>query len=693
MIYSKGDGGHGFLPRIVAGSGIGLCLLAQFVCGIAAAAELPQAGGLESLPQPRRQTVDLLNPGFEDESDGWDSRSQGAFEVVQSGARTGQNCLRFDAAATTRYTPSVRQAIRNVQPGVYTLRFWLKLNDVRAPDRGVAGLRVGIEYQRAGGQRARGTTEVFNGTFDWRPVQVGVLLPNDVKDDSVHISIHRYNKPPGGEAFIDDFTLEREVPPPVETFLRFPNYRGYLPEDGPQTVRLWVKVNETETNEPVQIDVTNCDNGTKVASRVFESTDQEGVIEFDAADWPLGRYAVRAMLGEYEYPAYFVQKISAEQRKAFDVWFDEHNVLHLHGKPVFPLALYNTVRQFAVVDDAEIARLDKMAEAPVNLNVNYTWWPSTIETRRSYLSEMQKRGIFYLDTLMPFVPGYVKLSADAFPIGNELIPELGGRLDTQQNCDQFVDRLARQMREMPGHAGWYVMDERPFDRVPTIFHQYCLLRRADPTHPTYGVSNKAAELFKWRDTFDVFGMDPYPLMNMKAGRPLSLAGEEARVSCEATQGSRPLWMVIQFFQGWSTDRWPTEEELRTMSLMAVTEGARGLFYWSFGIRALLWVKDPQEREEYWQRLVAVTKELKSLEPALVAPDAPELVKSVSDEQIRWRARVADGKWYVFAYRPAKHFDERANGDPLAVTFTLKDGQRVRKTFGPDTADWFEVTPE
>lgn len=118
----------------------------------------------------------------------------------------------------------------------------------------------------------------------------------------------------------------------------------------------------------------------------------------------------------------------------------------------------------------------------------------------------------------------------------------------------------------------------------------------------------------WRDTLDVFGMDPYPLMNMKAKRPLSLAGGEIRVSGEAPQGSRPLWMVIQFFQGWATDRWPTEKELRTMSLMAITEGARGLFYWSFGIRALLWVKDPQKKEQYWQRLVAVTHRWTYLEP-------------------------------------------------------------------------------
>lgn len=222
MTHTTGGGWHCSVPQIAAGGGAALILIGLFACG-SAAAELPQAGGLESLPQPRTQAVGLLNPGFEDDFDGWDSRSEGAFEVVPSGARTGNKCLRFDATASTRYSPSVRQTIRDVRPGIYTLRFWLKLNDVKAPERGVAGLRVGIEYQRAGGQRARGTTEVFNGTFDWRLVQVSVLLPRDVKDDSVQISIHRYNKPPGGEALIDDFTLERELPPPVETFLRYPN--------------------------------------------------------------------------------------------------------------------------------------------------------------------------------------------------------------------------------------------------------------------------------------------------------------------------------------------------------------------------------------------------------------------------------------------------------------------------------------
>jgi hypothetical protein len=159
---------------------------------------------------------------------------------------------------------------------------------------------------------------------------------------------------------------------------------------------------------------------------------------------------------------------------------------------------------------------------------------------------------------------------------------------------------------------------------------------------------------------------------------------------EAVQNSRPVWTVLQFFQGFSRDRWPTEEELRTMSLMAITEGARGLFYWSFGMRALATVRDEKTREEYWQRAVRVTREIKSFEPALLAPDMPSLVRSVSDGRIRWRARATGKKWYVFAYMPAKKFGEGKETTPIDVTFTLKDGQTVRKAFRPDIADWFSV---
>ncbi len=656
---------------------------------------LPEAGGLVELPQETAQAVELVNPGFEGEWAGWVPARQDAFALAAEPgeAHSGRACLRLDCGRPTQYVPSLRQSLTDAGPGVYRLRFWLKLREVGGKTQQPQGARVSIEYLLGSGQRAWPSTQVFRGTRDWQLQELLAHVPPEVKPGSVSVSIHRYGGPGGGQALFDDLTLERLLPPPVEAFLLYPNYRGFLPEDAPGAVRLWVRVNRARPGEPVTIEARSSDENRVVAARTLAPGTQPHVVELDGRPWPPGRYSVVARQGPDRYPTYQVHKLSADTKRRLDVWFDEKGVLHLRGKPVFPLGLYNTTRQFCNRDedlklDEESARLTRMTEAGVNANVNYWFWSPGREARRRYLGAMAERGIWFLDTVNNVYPGFPRT-----PCAAELVPEAAGRanLDTQEQVDRYLARLAELMPAMPAFLGWYVMDERGFADVPTHFHQYRVLRQADPGHPAFGVSDKPAELGFWRDALDVFGVDPYPLMNMKAGRPLSLAGDWTRAAVEATHGSRPVWVVIQFFQGWSTDRWPTAEELRTMSLMAIAEGARGLFYWSYGSRALMSVRDPNKQEEYWQRLVRVGREIQGLEPALVAADAPQLVQSVSDPRVRWRARAADGKCYVFAYVPSEKFvADPGRVEAVEVQFTLAGGRTVRRTLRPDSADWFAV---
>ena len=64
---------------------------------------------------------------------------------------------------------------------------------------------------------------------------------------------------------------------------------------------------------------------------------------------------------------------------------------------------------------------------------------------------------------------------------------------------------------------------------------------------------------------------------------------------------------------------------------------------------------------------------------------------MSDPRIRWLARVADGRCYVFAYLPAERFVSAPSAaDQTEVRFTLADGQSITRTFRPDMADWFSV---
>lgn len=655
------------------------------------AAAVLRAGGLSALPAEVPQDIPLANPGFEQQWEGWKPAEAQAFSIVsvEGTARSGQNCARLDCGEATRYSASLRQPLPEVGPGVYVLRFWIKSRDLGGQKKATSGARVSIEYLLADGTRSWPSTEVFRGTRDWTAEELKVVIPAEVKPGSVTISLHRYGGADGGEAWFDDLQLARVMPPPIEAFLLYPNYRGLLSDDGPGRIRLRIRVNDPSAAGPPVVEVF--DGQQRSVASVSVPADLSKPLEIDAAGWPAGLYRVEARSGGYRYPAYVVNKIPAAVRNGMPVWFDADQALHLGGKPTFPIGLYNTTLRFYNRDDevdhsAEAARLEKMAEAPINANINYWFWYPGMEARRRYLGAMAERGMWFLDTVNNVYPPF-----PSTPMAREIVPEAAGRetLDTQELVDRYQAGLAERMSELSNFLGWYAMDERGFDEVPRHFHQRQVLAEADPGHPIVGISNKPAELSFWRDTVDVLGMDPYPLMNMKAGRPLSLVGEWTRSTVDATDGSRPVWTVIQFFQGWSTDRWPTEDELRTMSLMAITEGARGLFYWSYGSRALKDVGDPEQREEYWQRLVRVTREIKSLEPALVAADAPGCVKAVSDPRVRWRARVAGGKCYVFCYLPADKFIE-GHADAVDVRFELADGQTVERSLRPDSADWFGV---
>src|SRR5207249_4342973 len=121
---------------------------------------------------------------------------------------------------------------------------------------------------------------------------------------------------------------------------------------------------------------------------------------------------------------------------------------------------------------------------------------------------------------------------------------------------------------------------------------------------------------------DVMGLDPYPVVEAAGQNDLAMVGEWTRLGQEAVKGSRPVWMVIQYFPLTGAGGWPSGRDIKTMSWMAIIEGARGLLYWSWGEKGLAWVKDPRERERKWGELVRITKEIHALEPVLLAPDAP-----------------------------------------------------------------------
>ena len=283
--------------------------------------------------------------------------------------------------------------------------------------------------------------------------------------------------------------------------------------------------------------------------------------------------------------------------------------------------------------------------------INYHLGAAPIEALTTYMDDLRARGISYLQTVNFYRPSDGLWKYVQYPAA-------------KKGEDELNRWVAETLAKHPGLAGFYTMDERAADQVPLIFRQYQHLAAAAPGSVTYGVLGDGWESQAplWRDTLDVMGLDPYPITKPAGQNDLAMVGEWTRLGQDAVKRSRPVWMVLQYFPVTDAGGWPSEADLRTMSWMAIVEGARGLLYWSFGEKGLAWVKDGKEREARWAELVRVTREIKALEPVLLAPDAAVVTRETSGGTVRTLGKAMPDGRYLFAYN--------TRGSPTRVTWTL-----------------------
>jgi len=649
---------------------IRLVLALVLVAAAAAAAFAQVAGGLLALPERDAAGPNLLeNPGFEARGPdgapaGWNlGVKPGAF-TVDGAAHGGAASLRLSGLAPGDKIPGAEQTV-TLGAGFYTLEGWVRTENLGA-ERARSGVRLCLD----GRPRIRWwkCTDVIRGTTAWRPVRQPMIAV--VEPGAYRVRAEAYGLP-DGTAWFDDVTLLAVGRPALDAFLLYPNFRGMLFDDRPQTVRLAVTVDERAVagrpDARVQVSLVD-DGGATRASREYPAAPGRRVAELDAGPPGAGAYTLRARLidkgGEVLFgaPEYRVVKTPARARERFTVWYDERNVAHLGGRPSFVLGLYNTSGYSE--SPAFYARghdgwgNERIAEAPVNMLINYWLGAAPIPALHAYLDDLHRRGIYYLQTVNFYHaddPLYAKIPYPAARQG-------------EQALNRWV---ARTLSGHPGLAGFYTADERPAEAVPRVFRQYRALAGAAPGTVTYAVLGNGWEEQAplWRDAVDVIGLDPYPITRPRnQGNDLAMVGQWTRMGQDAVQGSRPVWMVLQFFPLTGAAGWPTYEELRAMSWMAIVEGAQGLFYWSFGNRALAWVKDRKEREGHWRDLVRVTREIKALEPVLLAPTVSVATADSREGAVRTLGkRGPDGSRYLFAYNTREA--------PARVTWTLGEPAR------------------
>ncbi len=145
-------------------------------------------------------------------------------------------------------------------------------------------------------------------------------------------------------------------------------------------------------------------------------------------------------------------------------------------------------------------------------------------------------------------------------------------------------------------------------------------KTAFPDDKTAFVIGRGETKTPYYDIADILMVDWYPVPHLKLE---SLGSEVALVKKYAPQADKPVWAVVQAFD-WKEypqnrsdndriGRFPSEKELKFMSLDALLNGAAGLFYFVYTSKG---VPLPESNPAGWQALSNTVKMMQFAAPAL-----------------------------------------------------------------------------
>ncbi|HET7340911.1 MAG TPA: Ig-like domain-containing protein [Methylomirabilota bacterium] len=602
------------------------------LAGVAPAAAQLVGGGLTSQPNPIYNNA-LSNGGFETVSGsvpaGW--TPSGTWSLDQLVAHSGTFSYRLGSGGA--------QATQTMQltPGTYRLSGWIKTQS-----SGSGSSRLTLDFRPA--INSWFPTPDLAGTNDWTYQEVLVTVPDN---RTATVVLDGYYATAGFQAWYDDVKLELQKPYPVSAFMLYPNFRGMLFDDQSPTLKFDVTVTPPVadfTRYQVKATLKNEATGQVVNTQTFPAAPQL-TATLDGTAMPAGPSHLATIelidlsnnTSVYTYPAYRVSKVPGATKATMNVAVDDKNRMLVHGKPRFVLGVYDSGLGYSTDPTFWENTLwanggdRQMNGLPINFYLNYWYGAAPIDAMNALMTNLQNHGVMYLQTGNCF---------DHWPADNSFLIN---------SSDTYVQQLAQH----PASAGFYTIDECLATLEPGAFTQYDRLRKLDPASMTFMANFGNPDLVLWRDAVDVPSTDPYPMYGAEpaGGYNMGFVAEWTRNAQQTFEYSRPVMTVMQFFQFTSLGRWPTLPEMREHAYMAIVEGAHGLWWWSLGTNALQDVCTGwcTQKTQYMNNLKAVVGELATLEPVLLADDAPAALTTNSNSAIKTKVKVVNGVGYLFTY--------------------------------------------
>ena len=185
----------------------------------------------------------------------------------------------------------------------------------------------------------------------------------------------------------------------------------------------------------------------------------------------------------------------------------------------------------------------------------------------------------------------------------------------------------------PALLAWYLADDTASHiSADELRRVHRAIRDVDPFHVTVqadGVFAGGPRPSRYTDYVDFDGCLSagnlsHPLRQGLRGGRHDPRHEAHRRRPAPRRAQAPIWAIIQDFEGWGWQRYPTEAEIRVMTYLAIIHGATGMTYYTYGGNGKNHgvTHDPQ----VWATLKRIAGQLADLHDVLVQRDPPQKQK-------------------------------------------------------------------
>lgn len=558
----------------------------------------------------------IVNPSFDEGKAGW--RLTKGFRVEKGAGHNGSGGLVWESRGPSAAQDTAVQTVPLKVGTAYECTALVRTVNFKGAWNGAA---ICVCWFNADGKWMGETHEkgVLDRNADWRRIRI---VSREIPEGAASATVMLYlTKGSSGKAYFDDVNIEPVVRDPVE-FVFSSAYRN-VQASGDVRFHAALYRPSDEPNAKAFFSYVDADGVVRRVAATREETDG-ATLSLRVADLKPGRNEVCCMLesaaGKVLGKAACMFERVAELPKR-RVWIDEHKRCIVDGRPFFPIGMYS--------GKVEPEMLATYAEGPFNAIMPYQM------TTREDLDLLQAKGIM----------GFVNLREGI--LGDRIARQK--KFTRQEEVDAYFESEIRKVKDHPAMLAWYVNDERPGSEIADRIHLRGVFERVDPDHPTWGVLDRPFFLRGYLRSFDVAGIDPYPI----GLKPISYVADHMHAAQHAVFGDLAFWNVPQTFawkwfgttKGNATKGFPSEAEIVNMNWQHIALGANGLIAYCF--HSLKRDCDPAEAPECWSRICRAFEPVKRMIPVLLSVEPTPSVTG-APETMPVRTWMKDGALYVLA---------------------------------------------